>query len=172
MGQGTRSVELAEQPPGDAPRSSEEAVRRLSAEVVDVREELGGLLMELDRRRHEVLDVKRYLWRHAFGVAAGAVSVIGAAAGVRAWRTRAGRKPPLAEAVVNDGPRVRATGAPSMVGSILRSTAAAALTPLVNRLLDRGIDELVARYAPSTRGGGRSESVKHGEHAGRTPRQC
>jgi len=56
MGQGTARVD---QDP-----------RQLETEIAGLRDELGTLVAELDRRRHEALDVRLQLRRHAWAVAA------------------------------------------------------------------------------------------------------
>ena len=64
--------------------SPDEAVRYLGAEIAELREELGGLVAELDRRRHDLLDVRLQLRRHVVEATVTAVAIIGAVVGL-AW---------------------------------------------------------------------------------------
>lgn len=50
-------------------------VRELGDEITDVRRRLDALVMELDRRRHNVTDWRRHLRRHARTIALGALVV-------------------------------------------------------------------------------------------------
>ena len=64
-------------------------VRALGDEITDVRRRLDVIVMELDRRRHNVTDWKRHLRRHAGTVAVGALVVaVAVAAPVLLTRTR------------------------------------------------------------------------------------
>jgi len=68
-------------------------VRELGGEITDVRRRLDALVMELDRRRHNVTDWKRHLRRHAGTVAVGALVVaVGVAAPVLFTRSRSRRR--------------------------------------------------------------------------------
>ena len=68
-------------------------VRELGDEITDVRRRLDALVMELDRRRHNVTDWKRHLRRHAGTVAVGALVVaVGVAAPVLFTRSRSRRR--------------------------------------------------------------------------------
>ena len=68
-------------------------VRELGDEITDVRRRLDALVMELDRRRHNVTDWKRHLRRHAGTVAVGALVVaVAVAAPVLLTRTRSRRR--------------------------------------------------------------------------------
>ena len=68
-------------------------VRELGDEITDVRRRLDALVMELDRRRHNVTDWKRHLRRHAGTVAVGALVVaVAVAAPVLLTRTRSRRQ--------------------------------------------------------------------------------
>lgn len=61
---------------GGSPR---EAARRLAGEIAELREELGGLVAELDRRRHELTDLRLQLRRHARAATIIAVTLVGVA---------------------------------------------------------------------------------------------
>jgi hypothetical protein len=52
--------------PGSSPQ---ENVRQLEGEIAVLRDELAGLVAELDRRRHELTDFKLQARRHAVGAA-------------------------------------------------------------------------------------------------------
>jgi len=68
-------------------------VRALGDEITDVRRRLDVIVMELDRRRHNVTDWKRHLRRHAGTVAVGALVVaVGVAAPVLFTRSRSRRR--------------------------------------------------------------------------------
>ena len=68
-------------------------VRELGDEITDVRRRLDALVMELDRRRHNMTDWKRHLRRHAGTVAVGALVVaVGVAAPVLFTRSRSRRR--------------------------------------------------------------------------------
>ena len=68
-------------------------VRALGDEITDVRRRLDALVMELDRRRHNVTDWRRHLRRHAGTVAVGALAVaVVVAAPVVLARTRSRRR--------------------------------------------------------------------------------
>ena len=52
MGERTGRIDLSDNHK-TRPPSPDEAVRLLGAEIAELREELGGLVTELDRRRHD-----------------------------------------------------------------------------------------------------------------------
>jgi len=71
-------------------------VRALGDEITDVRRRLGALVMELDRRRHNVTDWKRHARRHGGTVALGALVVaVAVATPMVLMRMRARRRGPL-----------------------------------------------------------------------------
>src|SRR5262249_58182609 len=53
----------------------DDRVRELGSEISDVRRRLDALVMELDRRRHNVTDWRRHLGRHGRTIAAGMLVV-------------------------------------------------------------------------------------------------
>ena len=97
MGERANGVGTAARPPGARSLDAREEARRLEGEISALREDLGGLVAELDRRRHELMDVKLQLRRHARGAA---VTGLGLAGGIallvmlRVRRARARRRPP------------------------------------------------------------------------------
>jgi hypothetical protein len=60
----------------------EPSPRDLEQEIGEIRDELGGLVGELDRRRHEALDWRLQVRRHRRGIAIAAGATIAAVAGV------------------------------------------------------------------------------------------
>jgi hypothetical protein len=75
-------------------------VQRVSDEIETLRSELGGLVSELDRRRHELLDVRLQLRRHPGVVlaAAGAAALLLGGAVAVAVRNRRRRSRPAVRA--------------------------------------------------------------------------
>ena len=76
---------------GTSPASARDATRQLEGDIAALREELGALVGELDRRRHELLDVKLQLKRHGGSAALFGVALVGTAAGfvwLGMWRAR------------------------------------------------------------------------------------
>lgn len=123
--------------------SPREAVRQLDDEIARLREELSGLVAELDRRRHEALDIKLQVKRHGLKTALTAASLLTAGTGLvwlAAWRRRALAKKALSVA------------------------ASAGIAAVVRRVLGRGI-ELASNQ---TRSGGRfpRPSLERGNGAG------
>ncbi len=131
------------------PSSPREAVRQLAGEIATLREELAGLVAELDRRRHETLDVKLQVKRHGVEMALAAAALVAAAAGLvwlGAWRSRRredllsrGTKRPRAWSRIIDKPD-RVAAEPSVAAKILAATSSAAAAALVKKVLDRGLE--------------------------------
>ena len=126
--------------------STREAARQLEGDIAALREDLGVLVAELDRRRHELVDVKLQLKRHAGGAALFGVALVATAAGfvwLGMWRaqrrehvmSRAGR---LREAVARmvDRPE-RVAAEPTVAAKILTAAATAAVATLVKKGLER-----------------------------------
>lgn len=159
MGERTRGLELTS---GDGrtvePPSADEAVGRLGADIAALREDLGGLVAELDRRRHELLDVRLQASRHAGAAAVTTVSLIGAASGVvwlSIWRARrrqtpAARATRLEEAVERmiDQPERVATEQP-ILEKIVTAAATAGAATIMNRILGTAMERLIERYMRS-----------------------
>jgi len=135
--------------------SPDEAVRKLGAEIAAVREELGGLVAELDRRRHEMLDLKLQARRHAVGLTVSAASVLGAAAGVvwiGAWRarrrgrllSRAVRLRDAVERMIDRPDRVAAEQ--PVPGKIITAAATAAVATIINRVLGRAVEAFIDQF--------------------------
>jgi hypothetical protein len=152
MGERAPGVErmTAERP--DARTTSREMSQRLGAEIAIVREELNVLLAELDRRRHDLLDVRLQLRRHAKGTALTTLALVGVAAGA-VWlsvgRRRRGRRLtadagrlPGAISGVTEQPG-RATAAATMAGKVVTAAASAAVASLVRKALEHAVRRLL-----------------------------
>ncbi len=135
--------------PGTTPR---EVSRSLGDEIATVRGELDVLLDELDRRRHDLLDVRLQLRRHAVGTALTTLALVGTAAGgvwLSAWRHRRQQRPSaragrLREALsrMTEHPERVAAG-PTMTGRILTAAASAAVASLVRKVLEHAARRLL-----------------------------
>jgi hypothetical protein len=120
--------------------------RTLEAEVDRVRDELTSLVAELDRRRHELFDVKLQVRRHAGPVALSLLAIGATAAGAMALRVRRARR---ARALPARGRRIgRAVGRlleqpervavePTVLERIAAAAGSAAAVYLVKMVLDR-----------------------------------
>jgi hypothetical protein len=134
---------------GTTPREMSQA---LGGEIATVREELDGLLSELDRRRHDLLDVRLQLRRHAVGAALTTLALVGTAAGavwLSLWRQRRQRSPSaragrLREAVarMSEHPD-RVAAQPTVAGRILTAAASAAVASVVKKALEHGVRRLL-----------------------------
>lgn len=151
MGERAPGVERmpAERP--DVRTTSREMSQRLGAEIATVREELDVLLVELDRRRHDLLDVRLQLRRHARGTALTTLALAGVAAGA-VWlgvrRRRGARRlaaaglRPGAISGVTEHPG-RATAAATMAGKVVTAAASAAAVSLVRKALEHAVRRLL-----------------------------
>ena len=81
----------------ESPTFPRAAARQLDGEIAALREELGSLVGELDRRRHEALDVKLQARRHAGGLTVSGVALVAAASGLR-WLTFRRHQPMVSKA--------------------------------------------------------------------------
>jgi hypothetical protein len=131
---------------GTSPASARDATRQLEGDIAALREELGALVGELDRRRHELLDVKLQLKRHGGSAALFGVALVGTAAGfvwLGMWRarrdqqllSRAGRWRDAVARMVGRPERVAAE--PTVPTKILTAAATAAVATLVKKGLER-----------------------------------
>ncbi len=131
--------------PGASPRESS---RQLEGEIALLRDELGGLVAELDRRRHELMDIKLQARRHVVGATLTGVGLLASAAGfvwLGAWharrrRTIAARVGRLREAVSRmvDRPE-RVASEPGIAARILTAVASAAVATAIKKVLERGL---------------------------------
>jgi hypothetical protein len=128
-------------------------------EIDVLRSELGGLVAELDRRRHEAFDVRLQASRHPL-VVAGVATVVALAVGgaialamrdVRRHRTPAARAQDVRAAFsrLAQHPR-RVAAEPSIPTKLATAVAVALATALVKRLVERTV-----RPAPAARPGTR-----------------
>ncbi len=125
-----------------------EAVGRVSGEIETLRQELGGLVGELDRRRHEAFDLRLQARRHPVVVAALAASaalvvggIIAVAVGARRHRRRPtvrARETRRALARLLDHPE-RVASEPSSTNKILTAVATLVATTVAKRIIDRKV---------------------------------
>jgi hypothetical protein len=132
---------------GATPR---ETALELGEEIVAVREDLDVLLAEADRRRHEVMDVRLQLRRHAAIALFTGMTILGGAAamvrlGVRRRRqrlsARAGRLRQAVSRMVDQPHRVAAE--PTFLGRILTATVISAAASLANSLVKKAVEQLL-----------------------------
>ena len=145
-------------PMADKGASPRESSRQLEGEIAILREELGGLVAELDRRRHELMDIKLQARRHALGATLTGVGLLASAAGfvwLGAWRARrrrtvTARLGRLREAVSRmvERPERVATerGIPAR---ILTAAANAAAATAIKKVLERGLQYALDSRAKS-----------------------
>jgi hypothetical protein len=150
MGEGANGLSaVTTQNGGNEDTSPRATARQLEAEIAVLREELSGLVGELDRRRHELLDVKLQVKRHAVGVALTGVALVSAASGLvwlGAWRaqrrarvlSRAGRLREAVSRIIDKPERVAAEA--TIPGKIFTAAATAAVATLVKKGLERAVN--------------------------------
>jgi hypothetical protein len=151
MGEGTPRLNAGSDahPDAYAPRAT---AQQLGGEIAVVRRELDTLLGELDRRRHEALDVPLQLRRHATGATLTALAFLLTAAGgvwLTVWNrrrrarytARAGRLRHALARMTEHPERVAAE--PTIPGKILTAAASAAVAALVKRGLERAVEQLM-----------------------------
>jgi len=141
MGEGTGRVNQ-----GRANGEPRKAARELETEITEIRSRLDRSLAELDRRRHELTDVRLQVKRHPMAaVAAGAV-VLALAGGVAyaVWASRQRNKPiskvrRLKHALSRmiDEPHKMAKSEPTVPEKILAAAGTAAATILVKKVMER-----------------------------------
>lgn len=126
--------------------SPRENARQLEGEIAVLRDELTGLVAELDRRRHELTDFKLQARRHVLGLTLTGASLLASAAGfvwLSVWHSRrrsqtTARMRRLQEAVsrmVNRPDRVAAE--PGIPARILTAAANAAVATAIKKVLER-----------------------------------
>jgi hypothetical protein len=135
--------------PGISPRENS---RQLEGEIAVLRDELTGLVAELDRRRHELTDFKLQARRHVLGVTLTGASLLASAAGfvwLSVWRSRrrsqaTARMGRLREAVSRmvDRPD-RAAAEPGIPARILTAAANAAVATAIKKVLERSLQRVV-----------------------------
>jgi hypothetical protein len=133
---------------------SRATVVRVHSEIDTLRSELGGLVAELDRRRHEALDLRLQVKRHPVLVAVVATTaalVVGGALAILVQGRRERRRPAVrarqarhAFARLMEHPD-RVAAVPSIGNKVATAVAVALVTGLAKRLLDRSIPPATKR---------------------------
>ncbi|MGC3997527.1 MAG: hypothetical protein QM767_08535 [Anaeromyxobacter sp.] len=125
---------------------SPQVVQRVTGEIDSLRAELGTLVAELDRRRHELFDVRQQLAKHpvAVLVAAGAAALaLGAVVAVAVRRRQRQRRPATR---VREARRAlarllhhpdRVAAEPSVTARIMAAVGTAAGAALARRAVER-----------------------------------
>jgi hypothetical protein len=131
-------------------------VGRVEGEIGMLRNELGGLVAELDRRRVEVLDLRLQARKHpvlAAGVAVVAALLVGGAIALVVHGRRERRRPAVrarearrALSRLFDHPD-RVAAEPSIGNKIATAAGAALATALAKRLLERTVPPVPRRSA-------------------------
>ncbi len=136
---------------GHSPR---ETVRLLDGQITMLRDELGELVAELDRRRHAALDVKGHLRRHGGEIALTSVALMGAAAGFvwfGVWRhrrrqrlgARVGRMQHAVSRMIDRPDRVAAE--PTVTMKVLTAVANAVVATVIKKVLGAGVHKVMER---------------------------
>jgi len=144
----------------DADVSPRASTRQLEGEIATLRDELATLVAELDRRRHELMDLRLQARRHVVGTTLTGVGLLASAAGfvwlgarrARRRRSMRGRVSRLRKAVSRMAFRPeRVASEPTIPAKILTAAANAAVATAVTRVLERGIRRALSpreRHAP------------------------
>lgn len=123
-------------------------VGRVSTEIATLRDELGGLVGELDRRRREAFDLRLQARRHpvALAVTVTAVALVVGGVVAIAVRARHERRRPSVRAAEARRALSRIFAHPERVGArpsvaqkVLAAALAAAATTLVKRIVERRV---------------------------------
>jgi hypothetical protein len=141
MGEGANGVRPADGEPGATPR--------IEKEIATLRQEIGDVVDELDRRRREAFDVRLQLQRHPVAVSLAAISVAALAGGAVAMLVFNGRRKKRASykahqlrvalGRVMEHPERVARGEPPPGEKILAAVGTAVATLLVKRALERAV---------------------------------
>ena len=141
MGEGTDRVN--QRHANGEPRK---AARELETEITEIRSRLDRSLAELDRRRHELTDVRLQVKRHPLVAAAAGATLLAIVGGVAyaVWASRQRNKPiskarRLEHALSRmiDEPHKVAKSEPTVPENILAAAGAAAASILVKKLIER-----------------------------------
>ncbi len=141
MGERTNGVRPADGEPG--------ASRRLAGEISTLREEIGDLVEELDRRRREAFDVRLQLRRHPVAASVAGVAVaalVGGTVALLVYNTRRKRRATYKARQLRVAfdrmmryPERVARGEPPPSEKIVAAIGTAAATLLVKRALERAV---------------------------------
>jgi hypothetical protein len=128
---------------------------RLEGNVESLRSDLGDLIAELDRRRHEAFDVKAQLRKHPTALAVAGVAAAAIVGGIVAWTVHARheREKPLNKARRARRAVQRLMQDPEHMArepSVGEKVLAAAGTAAASLLVKRMIDAYVPKRAPKT----------------------
>ena len=153
MGEGTNRVSTDQRTDGE-PRK---VTRELESEITEVRSRLDRSLAELDRRRHELTDVRLQVKRHpmvAIGAGVAVVAILGGVA-YAVWAARQRQKPVskarrFREALSRmvEDPHKVAKSEPTVPEKILAAAGAAAATMLTKKLLERAFNTIGQQREP------------------------
>jgi hypothetical protein len=157
LNQAPRSLDAMVEPTngaGGVAESPRETVRQLAGQITKLRDDLGGLVTELDRRRHEALDVKLQIRRNAREITFTSVALIGVAAGsvwLNIWRhrrrkrvsARVGRLQQAMSRMIERPERVAAE--PTVTMKIITAAANAAAATLIKKVLERVVQQVMDR---------------------------
>lgn len=159
MGEGTASLDrITSDPSSDGIAASpRDATRELEGRIGLVREELGGLVAELDRRRHEALDLKLQIRRHALETTVTGLAFVAAAAGI-VWLTarRARRRRRITSRMdrmrtamgrMMERPE-RVAAEPTIPAKIFTAAVNAALATVIKKGLERVVQRMAERGEP------------------------
>lgn len=139
---------------GREAESPREAVRLLDGQITVLRDELGDLVAELDRRRHAALDIKGQLRRHAAEVTLSSLALVGAAAGfvwLGVWRrrrqqrfgARVGRLQQAVSRMIDRPDRVAAE--PTMTAKVLTAAVNAVAVGVIKKILETVVHQVMER---------------------------
>jgi hypothetical protein len=144
MGEGTDRVNG--QRTNGEPRK---VARELETEITEIRTRLDRSLAELDRRRHELTDVRLQVKRHPMVAVAAGLTVLALVGGVAytVWAARQRNRPVskarrLRHALSRmiEEPHKVAKSEPTVPEKILAAAGTAAATILVKKLMERALD--------------------------------
>jgi len=144
MGEGTERVN------GEPRREA----RELETEITEIRSRLDRSLAELDRRRHELTDVRLQVRRHPMVAVAAGVTVLALVGGVAyaVWASRQRNKPVskarrLKHALSRmiDQPQKVAKAEPTVPEKILGAVGVTVATMVAKKLTERALDSVSRR---------------------------
>jgi len=149
MGEGTDRVNGAHA--GVGPRK---AARELETEITEIRSRLDRSLAELDRRRHELTDVRLQVRRHPLVAVAAGVTVLALVGGVAyaVWASRQrnklvskARRLKHALSRMIDQPQKVAKAEPTVPEKILGAVGVTVATMVAKKLTERALDSVSRR---------------------------